>query len=81
MVLEPDIAPGCDPDGGPFGDLDLFLGRPKSLHGYQVLVGVDRVLIALHFEDWLVGGLHLEVAVPGGGFGINHADPSQSVDT
>ena len=71
VIFQLQIAAARNVDGCTFSDLDGFLnGGAALLGGYNFFIGVDQVVVVFHSENSFVGGLDLEVAVPGGSFGI-----------
>ena len=51
---------------------------PHFLKGDDFLVGVDQVVVVSHPEDSFIGGLDLEVAVPGGCFRVLDVQGTQA---
>ena len=65
-------------DQGSFSDLKLGLGGATGSGNQKVLAGVDQVFFPAEFEDSFIGGLDLEIAVPGGGFGVFDVEGPQA---
>ena len=78
VVFQSDVATGGDVDPGSFGDLDLGLGGTAGWGRQKIFEGVDQIFFPAQFEDSIVGGLNLEIAVPGGGLRIFDLESPQT---
>ena len=79
VIFQPEVAPTRDVDGCSFGNQDVFLNRRTTfLSGHYFFVGVYQVVVIVHSKHSFVGGLDLEVTVPGGGFGVFYAERSEA---